>query len=270
MSTTTTRLALQQPVGADASSALRVAITGNATTLDDALIWKAGTFAARPAANTVPSGRIYKSTDIGQYDLSDGTNWTVLIGSRGATNISTTESRTNTAYGLLTTPDKVTVTLPTNGLIAVAYQATWQESANQAARAAIFLGATQQTIAPADGAAAPKTVEAGYGGGGIVNTDRSLCSFSSGLASTGNATAFTGDVTTGQAIGAHSVNVVSGVGSGAAFYVGGGGPHTVDGVGGPCVIFAAAGTYDVSVQFKASSGSVTAKNRKLWVWTAGF
>ena len=36
------------------------------------------------------------------------------------------------------------------------------------------------------------------------------------------------------------------------------------------MVFAAAGTYDISVQFKASSGSVTVKNRKLWVWTMGF
>ena len=40
--------------------------------------------------------------------------------------------------------------------------------------------------------------------------------------------------------------------------------------GGFTFAFAAAGTYTVSVQFKASSGSVTASNRKLWVWTIGF
>lgn len=32
----------------------------------------------------------------------------------------------------------------------------------------------------------------------------------------------------------------------------------------------AAGTYDVSVQFKASSGSVTVKERKLWIVSMGF
>jgi hypothetical protein len=31
-----------------------------------------------------------------------------------------------------------------------------------------------------------------------------------------------------------------------------------------------AGTYDFSVRFKSSSGSVTAKNRKLWVASIGF
>jgi hypothetical protein len=42
--------------------------------------------------------------------------------------------------------------------------------------------------------------------------------------------------------------------------------YTADyGPGGVCYVFAAAGTYDVSVQFKASSGSITAKSRKLWV-----
>ena len=40
--------------------------------------------------------------------------------------------------------------------------------------------------------------------------------------------------------------------------------------GGVVTVFAAAGTYDVSVQFLAVAGSVTVKERKLWVWVQGF
>jgi hypothetical protein len=66
------------------------------------------------------------------------------LGSAGKSIIATSEARTNTAYGLLTTPDRVTgVVLPTSGLIAVAYQATWQESVATAGRAAVFLASTQ-------------------------------------------------------------------------------------------------------------------------------
>jgi hypothetical protein len=59
---------------------------------------------------------------------------------------------------------------------------------------------------------------------------------------------YTGDVTTGQIVGTVSAA----------------------GLGGPCYFFAAAGTYTISIQVKASSASVTIKNRKLWVWTIGF
>lgn len=172
---------------------------------------------------------------------------------RGKSIIATTESRTNTAYGKLTTPDQVTgVVLPTDALIAVGFQATWQESVNDAARAAIFVGATQLKIAAENVSAAPAVQEAACGQ--AAATDGVVASGPGGLAGAATGSgglAYTGDVTTGQVLG-----VIPAAGTTAG--------------GGPCYIFAAAGTYDISVQFKASSGSVTAKNRKLWVWTVGF
>lgn len=175
---------------------------------------------------------------------------------RGVTVIATTEARTNTAYGTLTTPDQVTgIVLPTNGLLFVGYQATWQESVNNAARAAIFLGANQLQIA-SDNAAAPAVQEAAIAAGG-VSIDKPLRSTIGGLlCRPGTVTAYTGDVTTGQVLG--------------ALAPADGTPTALLGYTGATTIFAAAGTYTVSVQFKASSGSVTAKNRKLWVWTMGF
>ena len=41
-------------------------------------------------------------------------------------------------------------------------------------------------------------------------------------------------------------------------------------VGGPCEVWASAGSYAVSVQFLAASGSVTVKNRKLWCKAEAF
>lgn len=172
---------------------------------------------------------------------------TALIGSRGKSIVSATESRTNTAYGLLATPDQVTgIVLPTDGLIAVAYQATWQESVSGAANAAIFVGTNQLKIASTS-TGAPSTVPPSAGIGGTAATNRPLFSQGSGLGSINTGAAYTSDVTTGQAIGVATVNN-----------------------GDVCYIFADADTYDISIQFKASSGSVTAKNRKLWVWTIGF
>jgi hypothetical protein len=186
---------------------------------------------------------------------------------RGKSIIATTESRSNVAYGTLTTPDQVTgIVLPTDGLIAVAYQATWQESVAGAARAAIFIGGNQQKVAMDT---APGTVAA-LTNGVSVNIDQPLFTTATGLASEAagglGPSAYGGDVTTGQAIGLGSTgNVRIGQEFNGAPYTTYGGP-----IGGPCYIFAAAGTYNISAQFKASSGSVTAKNRKLWVWTLGF
>jgi hypothetical protein len=161
---------------------------------------------------------------------------------RGKTIIATEESRTNTAYGTLTTPDVVrSVVLPTDGLIAVAYHATWAESVQDAASAAIFIGANQLKIAQA-GSAVP--VVQGAGHGNTATQHQPLYTVEGGL-SGATATAGFADVTTGQALGQSLV-------------------------GGPCYVFAAAGTYDISIKFKATSGSVTALNRRLWVWALGF
>jgi hypothetical protein len=196
--------------------------------------------------------------------VSDGTT-----PRRGKSIIPGTETRTNVAYGTLPTPDQVTVTLPTDGHIFVAYQATWQESVAQAARAAIFIDANQLTVADMNSAAPLiqeaeiKTRNADASGITIstAGTDRPLATAPMGLASVGGNTAYTGDVTTGQVVGVFGVmNTLSPAGNyyNAARF----------GVCGP--IFAAAGTHVVSVQFKASSGSVTVKNRKLWVKAEGY
>lgn len=188
---------------------------------------------------------------------------------RGKSIIATEESRTNTAYGLLATPDRVqNVVLPTDGLLLIGYQAQWKESVAAASRAAFFIGATQQKIATGFGSA-PVPVAAATGGS-PTNTYRALFSHLGGLG--GSSSGGAADVTTGQAIGL----ALSGA-TGSFWEVDGGvvglynpAASVAVPVGGLCVIFAAAGTYDVSVQFKASSGSVTVKERKLWVWTMGF
>lgn len=179
--------------------------------------------------------------------LNDGSNVR-----RGKSIVATTESRTSTAYGLMTTPDRVqNIVMPASGLIVVAYQATWQESVATAARAGLFLGSNQVRFAEND-STSTKIVETNLGG--AANTDKPLSTFGAGLNgyAGGDTNAYPGDATTGQLV------AMNGAVGGAV------------NLGGPCYIFAAAGVYDVSIQFKAGSGSVTVKNRKLWVWTLGF
>lgn len=177
---------------------------------------------------------------------------------RGKSIVAASEARANAAYGLMTTPDRVqNLVLPTSGLIFVAYQATWKESVSAAARAGLFIGPTQAKISKVGLVAAPAVQEASIGGG---TADRfcSLASSAEGLlsnqATAALAVAYTADVTTGQIVGGGAVGTDA----------------LKDYRPGMAVLFAAAGTYDVSVQFKASSGSVTAQDRKLWVWTMAF
>lgn len=201
-----------------------------------------------PIASDAPAGHTQMQ--------SLATQVATRLGFVGKTAISATESRTNTAYGLLTTNDRVqNVVVPTDGLLEVTYWATWQESVAGAARAAIFIGANQLKTIDASSPASPGVNEALVGAGASTAIDKPLMTSSIGLVGSGigtNTTAYTGDVTTGQAIGQ-----ITNTGSGS--------PFTIAALGGACRIFAAAGTYDVSVQFKSSSGSVTVKNRKLWV-----
>ena len=154
---------------------------------------------------------------------------------KGAVNISASESRSNTAYGTLTTPDQVTgIVLPANGLLMVSYAATWQSSVAAAGNAAIFVGANQlQNVST--GFTSPSAQQAAT----VGTTALALQSGPAGLGTSSNG-GYTGDVTTGQSFG------------------------------GPAYIFAAAGTYTVAVMFKASSGNVTASNRKLWVQAISF
>ena len=271
MPTTTTRLALTQPVGADLVSQIRTSMTANASTLDNTVLVTEGTLAGRPNANTFEKDHIYKATDATPptWYMSDGTNWHPMdIGlSRGTTNIATLQSISSTSYTTLITADQVqNLVLPTDGLIAIWYQATWKETVANAARAAIFIGANQVKVAPSNTGPA-LTQAAATGASATTNTNFPLFSLPSGLASTVG-TAYTGDVTTGQVVGF--------VSTGTNFYsqeIGGSVVSSsagVFGLGGPCWVFAAAGSYDVIVKFKASSGSVLASNRKLWVETLVF
>jgi hypothetical protein len=169
----------------------------------------------------------------------------------GVTTIATNESRTNVAYGLLATPDIVrNLVLPADGLIVVAYKATWQESIAANASAAIFLGANQLKLSTYNNAAAIAT--AASTGSGTAAVDGTLVTAPHGLVSQTRTTNYSGDVTTGQAIAAS----VGGAASAP--------------LGGVCAIEAAAGIYDIGVQFKALSGSVTARDRKLRAWTQPF
>lgn len=179
---------------------------------------------------------------------------------RGKSIIATTETRTNVAFGTLPTPDQVTVVLPTDGLIKIAFQGMWQEQVAGAGQAAIFIGANQLKV-QSDASALPRgpAVQAAVMGG-VAARDAPLVSAPIGLVSLNPGGSYTADVATGQAVGFANKGDVASWDVGSGFGAVGPLQH-----GGSCFVFAAAGTYTVSVQFKSTSGSVTVKNRKLWV-----
>lgn len=194
--------------------------------------------------------------------VADGHNADSIV-RRGKSIVSAVGTRTNTAYGALSNgPDVVSgVVLPTGGLIFVTYSAIWVNSVAGAGRIGLFLGANQVARytdsggTPAQGfevvEESHKNGTANMGvilgsAGFVTHTDPGVQNLSIGASAP----------TTGVAIAFHDNDPVNTLQT----------PHQ----GGALAIFATAGTYDVSVQFKATSGSVSASDRRLFVWTMGF
>jgi hypothetical protein len=165
-------------------------------------------------------------------------------GSGGKSVIATEETRTNTAYGTLATPDVVrSVTVPDGALVLVGYQAKWKNSVASTARAALFLGATQLQ---ARNDAAPAVQEASGGSGTTYGPLATTAVGLQGHPTPAAASDAAADASP-QLLGITSV---------------GGGLLIVDNI--------AAGTYDFSVQFKSSSGTVSVKERRLKVAVLAF
>lgn len=224
---------------------------------------------SNPGAAALPDNSLrlaYVLQTVAESSISSGNILNLFGPGSGVTNIATSQSTGSTTYTTLATPDQVTVSLPTNGLIAVWYQAMWQESAFGVSRAAIFIGGNQLEIQQTASGQGPGTQAAATNNASQSAVNMPLTTYSGGLLSVQDVSGsgFTNDVTTGQVVGYQapaSANfpVVEIAGSVKAL------PANMPGLGGPCYVFAAAGVYTVSVKFKASSGSVTASNRKLWV-----
>jgi hypothetical protein len=205
------------------------------------------------------------------HNLSGATN-------AKATLIETEQSRQSASYGTLTTPDKVEgIVLPTKGLIVVSFDARWKSSSAAAGRAAIFLtkegGSANQYKAKVDRASTGAVTMAACTGATAAIFEQLFSAGSVGLA---GITGWTGaaegsleaDVTTGQGL----FGVRKGEKETPKIEVGGTAvsaiPYSV--TGGPTYVLAEAGTYTVDIRFKATSGSVTAINRRLYVWTREF
>lgn len=172
-----------------------------------------------------------------------------------ATVIAGSQNCTNLTYTTLTTPDVVTgVVMPVNGLIGLSYRALVAMGAGDGF-GAIFLGSNELTLntsgAPiSDGSPGTNFQIHGSLNTGLVTSD------TSGLRAMANTGASTSLVTTGSVMGTP--------------YAGGGAGQGLTPGGGICWIEAAAGTYDISVQYKVTASSLIVSNRILRVWTMDF
>jgi hypothetical protein len=174
---------------------------------------------------------------------------------RGKSIVPAAETRTNSAYGSMPTPDVVRgIEVPSDGLLFIAYRAQWRETVAGAARAAIFVGSSQlQNLLESSGYSAQE--------GRTNNSSANLWGLlvSHGVGLNGNAISSPTPLaipTTGASLG-----IDQGPLGASTSRVYGGGVIAVE---------VAAGRYDVGVQFRATSGSVTAQDRALRVWSNGF
>lgn len=257
--TPTTRFAIPTLNGATDLARDIDTLTNTALTAIDTKMtgWSSGPLSSRPTSTGgTPgvAGRLYYATDVSRLYLDYGTGWDELrrsgAPSGGAVAISASEARTNTAYGLHTTPDRVQgIVVPANALVLVGYQALWASSVVNAGRAALFIGANQLKIQQDGVTPQPVVQEASNNGRGAAGDFVPLGSSVGGLKSgwVAGGVSSVSDVTTGMVLGP---------GAGA----------TGEYLGGPIwVNKLAAGTYDFSIQTKSASGSVTLKERLLQV-----
>ncbi|RJQ12082.1 MAG: hypothetical protein C4558_02450 [Dehalococcoidia bacterium] len=183
---------------------------------------------------------------------------------RGKSIIATEESTSSSSFTTLATPDRVeNVVLPSGGLIVVGYYAEWKESSAGQGQAAIFLGSNQLKVPNLSG-----SLETQCGRGPSQSNFSPLVTFPVGLVSGDSSAGSISAATTGQALAAvkHSGTSLGSLVAGFDIYA----VNMAIPLGGLCPIFADAGTYTVSVQFRALSGTVTARTRKLWLWTIDF
>lgn len=146
--------------------------------------------------------------------------------------IATEQTRENTGYGSLATPDTITgVVVPANGVIRIGYLALWKSSVDTAGRATIFVNSTAVgTLANGSGGASPE----GHSSFRILSTDP--------ISASGAA------LVNGAELSSLSTLAI--------------GQPWLD-------LPVTAGTYEVTVKYAATSGSVTAKERHLWVEVHG-
>lgn len=179
-----------------------------------------------------------------------------LIPVRKSSIIATEQSRESTNFGTLATPDEVEITLLEKSLLEVTFWAMWKNSISGNGYAAIFLNNEQVHVAEQGAGPAPERSARIFG---KSTSFVPLFSTPMGLASV-------------ESEEGMNTTEIPGI-NGKAIFVGLIGKAGLEGTetkaavntGGTAVIYAEPGTYKVSIRYKSITGTITAKNRHLWV-----
>lgn len=234
-------------VDADIIGGSLILTKSDGSTIDAGSVASSGVPKGSAFPGSPTDGDLFIRTDMASdplYKRTDGV-WARVSGSKAyVLETAGLETRTNVAYGLMpTVPDRIqNIVVPTGGKLRVDFAAIWNNSVAGAGRAAIFVGANQIKRMPAAGGA-PTVQEASIGGSST--SDSYLLTGAGGLITNTGGGA-------GTAINAITTGLI--LANDAA---------TPQGLA--CDIWVPAGTYDVSIQFKSTSGNVNVKERHLWV-----
>lgn len=181
--------------------------------------------------------------------------------------ISAEQSKTSTSFVTMETADEIKeVVVPENGLLFLNYRAMWKSSEAGSGDAAIFIGSNQYKVR-VDEANEPATVSA-VTRSGISGFHPLVTKGTAGVLAMKPSSSSSVDVTTGQGIGSIGLGTegpFSEIRVANTKYSG----YSLSGDSGFCIMSMAAGTYNISIKFKASSGSVTAKERLLQIGVLG-
>lgn len=183
--------------------------------------------------------------------------------------IATEQSTSSTSFTTLTTADEIKeIVIPENGLLVVGYQALWKRSTGLAnPQAAFFLDSNQLKVPQVNDASATQAaVLGGLEAGKWSHLRSAPCGLLSPRPVSDASTVSTGEAMGYVAASNASQTMILG---GSEILVGPEATALRNLFGGMCVIGVAAGTYAISVRFKTSSGTVTAKERKLWAYVIG-
>lgn len=169
-------------------------------------------------------------SDIDTGFLSLATDVMTKVVNQASSVIATSQTRTNTAFGTLTTADTVTLTVPTTGIVEVFAFADIKESVNDTAEVGLFVDAHE-----AFGVQNWHTQTSTAAGNFLV-----LYSWQDGLKPLGDSLGGSGGVTLSA--------LSSGLGCVPL---------------GRITVAVSAGSHTFDLRFKSTSGTVTAQNRTL-------
>lgn len=163
------------------------------------------------------------------------------------------QSITSATFQVLGIADRIEdMDIDADDLLVVVFMGEFKSSGAGNGRAAIFVGGEQLMIGGSNQAAATRAEETSF---------TYVASHPLGLAGSESTATGTSSLPTPVGISAKDTRQFVGATEVAS---------TIEQLGGACVIRPDTGIHDVEIRWSATSGSITARNRRLYAWTRKF